>query len=258
MSLWNINARLRPFLGCLSKCRSRGFNLFQGGRSIEELLSRSGPRCALVDRPGFHRTFWICEASTSCRDASANVDREASTFWWDASVVQDFYVDRDHVFCRSLDVDWDHVDASACFSQQTTWIKRISTKHVFSYKFQQKFDFSRELANKRTIFLVSEQTNDFSRERANERFFTRASKSERTNDFSRERANERFFTRASKSERTNDRALLELGGSTTTNFKKWRRKFPNQSRYPSLTKWHDIKMVLFWETMEIRFPVNCY
>ena len=61
-----------------------GFNLFQGGRSIGELLRRSGPRgapiltsicssigttcCAFRRRWGSSQ---ICEASTSCRDASS-------------------------------------------------------------------------------------------------------------------------------------------------------------------------------------------
>ena len=61
----------------------RGFNLFQGSRSIGELLRRSGPRgapiltsicssigttcCAFRRRWGSSQ---ICEASTSCRDAS--------------------------------------------------------------------------------------------------------------------------------------------------------------------------------------------
>ena len=55
-TLWSIGQAF-TFKGCLGKCRLRGFNLFQGGRSIEELLRRSGPHCAHcsldADRQGF-------------------------------------------------------------------------------------------------------------------------------------------------------------------------------------------------------------
>ena len=32
------------------------------------------------------------------RDALENVDREASTFWWDANQSENFYIDRDHMY----------------------------------------------------------------------------------------------------------------------------------------------------------------
>ena len=60
--------------------------------------------------------LWFVKTSTEAStlwDASANVDREASTFSREAGRSESFCVDRDHVVRRSLDVnlsvDWDHV-----------------------------------------------------------------------------------------------------------------------------------------------------
>ena len=69
------------------------------------------------------------EASTFCRDASANVDQDASTFSREAGQSKSFCVDRDHVVGRSNNVDrklqpfWD-ASVDVCWQKMSwTWTK---------------------------------------------------------------------------------------------------------------------------------------
>ena len=101
-------------------------------------LGRSGPR-------GAGALFWcrwgssqICEASTSVGCLGGRSEN--------------FYVDRDHAVCRSLDRQG--------FTENDLY-RQISTKNVFSYKFLTKFSRNEQSifhASKQTIFYASKRT----------------------------------------------------------------------------------------------------
>ena len=119
LNVVKINAKLRPFKGCLGECRSRGFNLFLWEASLT------------IDWDCVVRSFNLFGMPRSIRTTDTFVDLNR-TMWCASKLIGSFH-------CK-----WP-------FPQQMT---QISTEKTFQLKFNKKF--SREQA-KRTIFHASEQ-----------------------------------------------------------------------------------------------------
>ena len=125
--------------------------------------------------------LYVTKTSTQsfdlCRDASANVDREASTFWWEASV------DQDHVVCHILNFDqrlqpfwWDA-------SSRWRLAKGVSMDKIkpLGVPFRRRWgsavndQYLTKLAQKKRFKSKKNSTNFYASERAHD-LFTPASK----------------------------------------------------------------------------------